>query len=121
MTSTAILNFDDSGFVAVTKGSEYNESLTWSDKDGNPIDLSTYTAKMQVRMTHDSPLILQLSTEDSTITLNNLGVINFIIPSIITKCLPSGTFSYDFVLIDSTGIRTTLLRGEFVVNGDITL
>jgi hypothetical protein len=121
MARTAILNFDDSQFVAVTQGAEYNESITWSNEDGTPMDLTNYTAKMQVRLSHDEPLILQLSTEDGTIVLSSLGVINFIIPYTTTQCLPGGTFSYDFKLFDPTNIPSMLMRGQFVINEAITI
>ena len=119
--ATAILNFNDDDFVACNQGSEFSASLTWNDGAGNPIDLSPYTALMQVRKDAYEKLIVELSTTNGYITMSSEGVITFDIPFSVTSCLPAGSFLYDFKLYDTNGIPSTILRGEFVVKAAITL
>ena len=56
--------------ITADQGSTFSRRITWLDSAGAPIDLTGYTAKMQVRETVDSTaVILELSTVNSRISL----------------------------------------------------
>jgi len=52
--------------LLITKGITFNPVFTWTDSSGNPVDLTGYKARMQIRPEKDDPTILvSLSTEDT--------------------------------------------------------
>jgi|SRR5665213_3224727 len=121
MGKTAILNFNDDDFVGCTQGAEFAASFTWTGGDGNPINLSSYTADMQVRKVAGGDIITELSTTNSKITLSSEGVIALLIAYTETALFPAGTFVYDMRLVDGSGIPSVILRGSFVVTEAVTV
>ncbi len=52
-----------------TQGAYWTLTLILADDNGNPIDLTGYTAKMQFRKSAGSPVVLELSSPSSGITI----------------------------------------------------
>lgn len=115
------LNFDDQNFVAATQGADFTASLTWVDSSGNPVDLSTFTARMQIRRTYGDTIVVELNTTNGYIALTNQGAINFHLPYTVTETLPAGIFLYDLFLTDSSDIPSCIMRGQFVINEAVTM
>lgn len=118
--STGTLHFDGNHYIPLRKGETFDALLTWKDGDGNPIDLTSYSAKMQVRKNYGATLVLELSTDNGRIVLGGTdGTIQLIIPSVDTTGLLVGDFMYDLVLtIGDTKQR--LLEGKFNIKDRIT-
>jgi hypothetical protein len=56
--------------IIIEKGSTFIMDLIWKDSDGIPINLTTYTARMQVRKSYTSDnKLLDLTTENGSIIL----------------------------------------------------
>jgi hypothetical protein len=105
------------------QGATWNYELIW--EDGNPsapVDLTGYTAKMQVRATKaDTKVILELtSLLGGGITLGGaLGTIDLDLNAGYTRWVPAGRFVYDLEMTNGATV-TRLIEGAFVVSGEVT-
>src|SRR5690606_40539994 len=94
-------------------------------QEGEPpvtVDLSGYSAKLQVRRTFDTPVILQLSTDDGTIVMNSTA------PNIVLK-FPNDVTSrmtvysdliYDLEMTSPTGLKSRVMQGKFSISREVT-
>lgn len=105
--------------IKAYQGATYDVTITWSI-DGTPVDLTSYTAAMQVRQRPDSASpVLNLST-DSEITLGGTaGTININVPADTMGSAVAGGYLYDLEL-DSGSEVTRLLQGQFLIEAGVT-
>jgi hypothetical protein len=115
-TDTITINQVNSlGYTAYTSGGvvEYNQ----------PVPLSNYSARMQIRETVDSPTVLysgisgvggdiSFNTTDSTITVR--------IPANTTQAFEFTTAVYSLELYDSNGIVVPFLAGNLTLVPEVT-
>ncbi len=117
-------------------GSEFREVIAWSSGEDR-VDLTGYTAKMQIRDNYGGSLLIELSTTNGRILLEEdtvlnaetelqdaTGVITLIIPSAISTAgiptyLQAGV--YDLELIDAGGEVHRVLQGAMVFNQNVTV
>ena len=106
----------------INQGESFTRTLTWNDSDNNPIDLTNYTARMQLRCRKDSnDIIISLTTENGRITLGGeLGTIALKIDAIDTESLDFSDARYDLEMIDGSNIVTRLLEGIVKLNKEVT-
>ncbi len=105
--------------IEAYQGATYTLNMTYKIDDV-VVDLTGYTAAMQVRPTASSATtILSLST-GSEITLGGvLGTIAVEVDAVTMGAVKAGNYQYDFDL-DSGGQVTRLIRGKFAVTAEIT-
>lgn len=100
--------------VAITRGDDLVEPITFTDDDGVAIDLTGYEFLSQVRRTPDSESIeaeFDISVSSSTVTRSLSGD--------VTAGM-SGSYYHDFQWEDGTGKRRTLFGGTFEVESDVS-
>lgn len=102
------------------QGTTFSKQLTWKIED-EPVDLTTYTARMQVREKHTSTKkILDLTTENSGISLGGIdGTIQIEINADDTADVVAKCYVYDIELVSSSNV-TRLLEGQFIVTPEVT-
>lgn len=102
------------------QGATFSKRLTWTSDD-LPINLSGYTAAMQVREKYSSAsAILSLSTSNGGITLGGaLGTIDIYISDEATAAVYAKDYVYDLELY-SGGETTRLIQGKFIVTPEVT-
>lgn len=107
--------------ITVEQGATYTLAITYKDASGNAINLSGYTARMDVRATYNSPsTIIELTTENGRIELGGVnGTINLSITAANTAALPTSNAVYDLEL-DSGSAVTRLIQGRFIVDPEVT-
>lgn len=102
------------GFTAYTTGGilEYFQ----------PVDLTGYTARMQIRAKLESDsTLLELTTENSGITIDNITkTITITIDAVASAALTWTSGTYSLELISPTGVVTTLLNGDVIVKKEVT-
>jgi hypothetical protein len=101
--------------ITADQGATYSVVITYEDTAGDPIDLTGYTARMQLRASYASATAaLSLTTENGRIVLGDaLGTITLTVAAETMETLEAKTYVYDLELVDgSTVIR--LLQGLFV-------
>jgi hypothetical protein len=104
-------------------GSTLKRVLTWKVEEV-PVDLTGYTARMQVRTAIDAATVtLEATTDDGVndyITLGGTaGTITIIVPATVTEDLTAGRYVYDLEL-ENSGEVTALVEGAFVVAPEVT-
>jgi hypothetical protein len=104
-----------------SQGATFTKRLTWTI-DEVPVDLSTYTAKMQARTTYGSKCeaIFTLSTENGGITLDDEGNIDILINSDDTETFPARDYVYDLELNSGSQIYR-FIEGKFIVTPEVTI
>lgn len=104
--------------LTIYQGATYTQTLTWKI-DGDPVDLTTYTARMQARTTYDAPPTLNLAT-GSGITLGGAaGTITISITAANTATLPAGRYLYDLEMVNGSTV-TRLLAGRLTISPEVT-
>lgn len=105
----------------IEQGAQFLRIFTWQNQDGTAIDLSSYTARMQIKETKDSTTNLVSLTSSSGITLGgSAGTITVTIGVATTATLSFDTAVYDLEMIDGSGTVTRLLEGEVRLSREVT-
>jgi hypothetical protein len=115
------------------QGATLSRIFTWKDENDSPIDLSGYTARMEIRSGSWPTNQIKPSGSDgvpaldadSYLTLGgNTGIITLSIPAVPTMtALAAGNYVYDLELELGSGnaaVVTVLLEGSFTVLPNIT-
>ena len=109
--------------IIIEQGATFNFALIWRDPSGMPINLTGYTARMQVRqtVTQPDPAPLSLTTENGGITLGGpAGPINVLATPVQTAGLSFRAGVYDLELVSPGGEVTRLVQGSVVVSPEVT-
>ena len=134
------VNFDVSQSLDITcvKGDTFSMDLTLKDSSGDAIDITDYVFYFQVfkgaslmisttdaksferqRVTSGNVVVTIDSDQDT-----NKGKFNISISSLVMSSFPAGGYFYEMQMSttgDSTGVDTTILKGNFIVNQDRTI
>lgn len=108
--------------ILCEQGATLVRTLSVKDDTGLPVVLTGYSARMQVRRTHEAKTaVVELSSANGRITIvANSGTVGLGLTDEITSTLPVGTFVYDLVLTDSSGAAMRLIEGKFIVAAGVT-
>jgi hypothetical protein len=101
--------------ITCYQGANFDKKLVWSI-DGTPVDLTSYTAAMQVRKTHPTE---EYTFEFGEITLNNEGEILIEATADETANIPAREYVYDLELTNGETV-TRLIEGVFLVTPEVT-
>jgi hypothetical protein len=105
--------------ITAYQGATYKLSLSWTVGDA-PVDLTNYTAAMQVReSTASADAILDLSTGEGITLGGTAGTIEINVPAQTMELTPAGTYVYDLEL-DSGAEVTRLIQGGFAIQAEVT-
>ena len=105
--------------ITADQNGDYYQAFQWKI-DGVPVDLSDYTAKMDVVDKGKSGFIYSLNTENYGISINS-NVIVLTIPASALLLWPVLVCKYDLVLINPGGIVKPLIRGTFKLISGVTV
>ncbi len=108
--------------ITLYRGSTYRTTLTWKDQNETAINLTGWTARLQMRpsIPSDTPF-LTLTTENGGITLGGAaGTIELYISHTATAALTNEIGSYDLEMIAGNGDVPRLLMGRVLVDPDVT-
>lgn len=103
--------------VKLVAGDTWQRAWIIQDPDGNPIDLSGITARVQVRDAKGQ-LVLSASTSDGRITVTPAqGRIDMTIPSSATQ-IAAGVYVFGLEVAFPSGTRRTYEQDQLVVEED---
>ena len=108
--------------LSIEQGATLSLVATWKDSNGTPVNLTGYTARMQVRDNYDAANTkLSLTTENSGIALGGTaGTITITAAATATAALAAPyTGVYDLELVTG-GTVTRLLQGVATVSPEVT-
>jgi len=120
-TPTAVVSIATRVDIVCWRGDTFVLLATIKDANGNAVDLSAYTWKMEVREYDTGPIVINSS--NITVTGTALGVLTVTI-SATNMLVNPGTFVYEIQATDTVpnpDIVTTYLFGQFTVTQDITV
>lgn len=117
--------------MEVDQGTTFRKTITWKDSSSTPVNLTGYTARMQVRASFTSSgTIASLTTSNGGITLGGAaGTVALYISATDTAAFSTASPSqfadafvgvYDLELVSASGDVTRLLHGDFIVNPEVT-
>ena len=121
---------------SVRRGSTLRRTITWysvpvwvdpeeTELDTNlstPVDLTGYTARMQVRECKANTTVIELTTENGGLTLGDAaGTITFFVSDADTESTQSDRCVYDLELVEPGGDVTPLLAGTFIFKDQVTV
>jgi hypothetical protein len=109
--------------IIIEQGATFRRVITWKDANGTAINLTGYTAKMQVReRVGSSTVVLECSSANGRITLGgSAGTITIVAQDEITAPLtPMPKAVYDLELTSAGGEVTRLLRGGVEIVPEVT-
>lgn len=114
--SAAIYNFE------LEQGTSLVKSVVWKDSAGVAVNLTGYSARMQVRESIDSDtVLLELSTANGTISLTeSQGKVTLVFSPEDTSGEDWTRGKYDLELTSSSGFVTRLLKGKITLSKEVT-
>ena len=106
----------------IEQGATLDKSFIWKDSTGTVINLSGYTARMQIRPTAvASTVLLELTTLNNRIIITaGQGKIQLLVSAADTSAITWQRGKYDLELVSSTGVVTRLLSGDVEISREIT-
>ncbi len=109
--------------ITIEQGATFLLNLIWRDSANALVNLTGYTARMQVRQKHTSadPPALNLTTENGGIALGGAaGTVAVRAEAAATAALDFKRGVYDLELVDGSGTVTRLIEGNVVVTPEVT-
>lgn len=107
--------------ISIDQGATYTLVATWKDSAGSPVDLTGYTARMQMREAHNADSALLSLTDGDGITITAAeGKLEISIAAADTAGLPPGRHVYDLEVESAGGEVTRLVEGAAVVRPEVT-
>lgn len=109
--------------ITIDQGSLFLTVVTYADDDDNPINLTGYTARMQIRANHSAPTAMIDLTPGQGLTLGGqAGTIVIRIGAITSATLPAGSHRYDLELTPGGVADNTfrLLEGSVDIRPEVT-
>ena len=108
--------------IIADQGSTFTRQLTWEDSAGSAINLTGYTARMDVRTSIDAAgaATLSLTPGNGRIVLGGTaGTIALSAEGTATAAVAAGDYVYDLELVSGSTI-TRLVQGTFTLRGEVT-
>jgi len=107
--------------LTIEQGTTFVQAIIAQDSTETPIDVSGYSARMQVRATHGSAntLIDLLSPADIDVGGAD-GMFTVNIADTVTAALTPGSAVYDFEMIDGLGNVTRVIEGAALITPEVT-
>ena len=108
--------------LTIEKGATFGKIFLWKDSDKVPINLTDYTARMQIKKSNASLTnLVELTTENGGITITPIeGKIELYISDTDTSALVENKGQYDLELITPDTTIVKFVRGYVVILEEIT-
>ena len=100
--------------LVIDQGSTYSITITIDDENGDPINVSGYTSRGQIRKHYTSSNSVSFTT-----SLAN-GELSLSLTSSQTTNIVAGRYVYDIELIDGSNNVTRILEGIVTVTPEVT-
>jgi len=108
--------------LEIKQGATLSLTATWKDSAGTAVNLTGYTARLQVRATYDSSSTILSLTSAAGITLGGAAGTIAITASAATTAALTAPWSgvYDLELVSGGGEVTRLLEGTATVSPEVS-
>ena len=108
--------------TTIDQGANWFINFTYEDSTGVPINLSGYSAALQVRSEPSTATaVLSLSTPSSGITITGAtGLVAVTASAAQTGAIDAGNYVYDLEITSGAGVVTRLVQGQIIVSPQVT-
>lgn len=100
--------------LVIDQGSTYSVSINLTDDNGDPMDVTGYTSRSQLRKHYTSSNSVSFNTSLAT------GTLTLSLTSTVTALIPAGRYVYDAELIDAANNVTRIVEGIVTVTPEVT-
>ena len=116
--------------INIKQGSTYYNVITWAHSDGVPVDMQSYTARMQIRADYNAraELIIDATTENGLLEFHRdgeVGSLTIEISSALTEAIEvNGSVRqavYDIEIVAATGQVTQVYAGNCDIRSNVTI
>ena len=116
--------------ITAKQGKTLQITFIWVDSDGDPINLTGYTSRMQVRKLHQATLLESYSYEPAVISLTSSsgmtitaldGQVDIEVDASTMAGILPGFYNYDLELVSGGGIVYELAGGVFEMKAEATI
>jgi hypothetical protein len=104
------------------QGASWDYVLTWRTGDpAAPVNLTSFTARMQARESANADTTVLSITSGSGIALGGTaGTITLTRSAAETAAIPAGAYRYDLEVESAAGVVTRLIEGVLTVSREVT-
>ena len=110
--------------LVIDQYATFKTAFRWETKGtGLPVNLTGYSASMQIRRSHgdSSALVSLTSAANGGLTIEGTdGRVRIEIPASTTSTLVAGRYVYDLVLTDLSSKKKRLVEGVAIVDAGVT-
>ncbi|GAA3537114.1 hypothetical protein GCM10022419_016160 [Nonomuraea rosea] len=103
----------------IDQGTTVKRTLRWT-RDGQPVDLTGATARMEIRTAVGGTLLHRLDTDNGGLTLAADGTILIRIAPEVSSAWTVTSGVYDLEVVDASGQITRLIQGQVSVSPEVT-
>jgi hypothetical protein len=107
--------------IIADQGATFTRTVYWKDENGQPIDLTGYSARMQVRTQYTATTTTLNLVSPTSISLGGgSGSVIIVVSATTMAAVAAGDYVYDLEMVASNNIVTRLLQGTFKVTPEVT-
>lgn len=106
----------------INQGANLELPFILKDESGSPLNLTGYTARMQLRSSYTATTFaLELTTANNRIVITPLeGKLTLTLDAATTATLPAQRYVYDIELVSASGFVSRIVQGECIVSPEVT-
>ena len=102
--------------IIIEQKSTFKQRITWKDKNGAAINLTGYSARMQIK-NPDGVVVVDLSNQNNKIKLGGVtGTIDLLLSVAETTVLQPTPLLYDLKLIEPDGTAHRKMQGNIIIS-----
>jgi hypothetical protein len=107
--------------VEIDQGADWFFNVTYEQPAGTPVNITSYTAALQLRSLPESTTAVLSLTTGSGITITGpAGLVAIRATAAQTGAIIAGDYYYDLEITSPSGIVTRLVQGQALVNPQVT-
>jgi hypothetical protein len=107
--------------LLIEQGATFSLSIVWKDSDEVPVDLTGYSARMQIRpFLVSQDVLLELTNQAGIVLGDDQGTITIEATAEQTEAIGSRRGVYDLELESADGTVTRLLQGAVTISREVT-
>lgn len=107
--------------TTIDQGADWYLTITYENPNGTAINITNYTAALQIRsLPSDPTTVLSLSTGSGITITGATGTVAVHATAGQTGAIDEGNYYYDLEITAPTGVVTRLVQGQVVVSAEVT-
>ena len=107
--------------VEIDQGADWFFNVTYENPAGTPVNITSYTAALQLRSLPESTTaVLSLATGSGITITGAAGLVAVRATAAQTGAIIAGDYYYDLEITSPQGVVTRLVQGQAVVNPQVT-